>query len=755
MVQSTALLSMKDKNGNPLANTDSGQAELLDRNTNHVCYTKYENSVTIGAYACERNIQVNTVTITDYTSVCESILVDETKTKISSYNTLYGIDYASYTKGRQFLIVVDQTGVADASLPADGAAYTAGDNVVIFSGYNKPGSALAFNDLRVHMDWIGVENLLNEIKIFGCYTQNIMTPNWPPAGSSGLLKVLSNNKCIFNEGGRGDLNTQSLKGDTGKYYFNKSGMKHSTTWTLEKILRYVVDWYTKSTSEIIALDNRIGINLITYISNYIDYDYGDIELSSFADIVPYDFSLEGLGVLEALQKIFAESKSYFMYKAYCNDGKVTLMHKGKGANTTVRGTEVDQPMLLNIGALGAEPDSTILYNSANIKLNRETKNVGRVIVMGDYLCINTLATSCAYPAEGSKAAFSGQFSTNKDSYSAIAGLTTFTDRMSLVLTDTQRVADINEQSYIAVPTNLMSLTIADVTADLNQYHTVDFQEADTAKIFDTLKACKINRMLDQGKVTDEAIAVRDIGVYIGHPSESEARSPETLNYVYPTIKVASDEFYFISPIEGEETGMDAKLDEKDHSALLLFGKNLDINDDTGFTNFREYLYQSELLPFESSYGFANYNVANPAPVWMRANIQTDYRIKGIATIATFDANVHETVIVYDDDFKLSLNYKDATYNGAGSFSNVTNGFVVAGDNAVLQKLQEKADSILSKYTVIQNSGWCELNGVQYSFKVGDWTNKFTGTSRDIETPLICESIIFDFQNKKTTLMFGS
>lgn len=754
MVESVALLSMRDKNGNPLANTDSGQAELLDRNANHVVYTKFEDTASIGSYACDRNISASTVSISEYTSVCETILVDETKTKLSSYDTLYGINYASYVKGRQFIIIVDQTGVADASLPADGAAYSAENQVVIFSGYNKPGIALDFNALRVHMDWIGVENLLNEVKIFGCYTKNVTTPNWPASGSVGL-KVLSNNKCIFNENGRGDLNSENLKSDVGKYYFNKSGMKHSTVWTLEKILRYVVEWYTKVDSELIALDNRLGLNLIAYIGNYIDFDYRDLEISGFADIVPYDFSIEGLGVLEAIQKIIEESKSYCMYKGYCNNGAVTISYQSKYADTTNRGTEVDQPMLIRIGALNDVADGTILYNSANIKLNRETKNIGRVIVAGDFLAINTLATSCAYPQEGSKEAFSGLFSTNKDTYSAIGGLTTFTDRMALVLTDTQRVADINEQRYVAIPTNLMSLTIADVTADLNQYQTASFQEADTTKIFDTLKACKINRFLDQGTITEQSVSRRDVGVYIGHPSDNEVRSPETLEYVYPTIKVASDEFYFITPIENQDVGIEAKIDTDEHGSILIYGNSTDLNEDTGFTNFREYLYKSEMLPFEAAYGFSNYNVTNPAPLWVRANIKTDYRIKGIATISGYDNAIHETMIVYDNDFKLSLNYKDATYNGAGSFSNITNGFINASDNTVLQKLQEKAEAILAKYRVIQNSGYCELNGVQLYFKVGDWIDKFVGSGRNIETPAMVESIIFDFQNKKTTLTFGS
>lgn len=369
-------------------------------------------------------------------------------------------------------------------------------------------------------------------------------------------------------------------------------------------------------------------------------------------------------------------------------------------------------------------------------------------------------TSVAYGAEGSKAAFSGNFSNNFTTYSAISGLTSFTDRIALVLANTV-TTDTYEQTYIAVPTNMLTLTIADLTADLNTYHTATYQEAETTQLFNTLKALKINRFLSKGTIVAESdgeeVSMHDVGAFVAHPSESEVRSPETLSYVYPTIVDGSTTFYYITPIADNDTEMEAKIDESTHSAIFLLGKNLDKDTESGYSSFHEYLYKSPLLPFEVSYGFDNYNLSNPAPIWIRANVQTDYRIKGIATIGggLFDSNVHETLIVYDDDFKLSLNYKDATYDGAGSFSNITNGYIKANDATVLQKIQEKADALLEKYGVVQNSGTTELNGVQQYWKVGDWSNKFTGSGRDIETPVIVNSIVFDFKNKKTNLFFGN
>lgn len=753
MVESVGIEDWKDKNGNPCANVDSSQAQLLPRDTNHVCYSKFEDSSTLASYTCDRKIHVTTVSLSEFNSVCESIIVDPTVTKLSSFDATYGVNFDSYVKGRQFILVVDKTGTLDADLPAQNAPYSANNQVIIFSGYSKKGATLDLNDLRFHMDWVGVENLLNEIKIHGCYTKNVTTPSYPPAGSVGL-KVLSDNLCIFNQNGRGNLNSEIGEGEvsldsdgdilTGKYYFNNSGLKHSTTWTLEKILRYVVEWYTKATSEIISNDRKLGLNTLTYIANYIDFDYRHLGKTDFKSIVPYDFSLEGLTVLEAIEKIFKESKKYCLYKGYTGTGKVTLSYRIKNSDAVNRGTD-DLGMRITINDIDAVPTAYDVYNDANINLNRDTKNIGRVIVLGDFLRINTLMTSVA------NADFSGLFSTNKDTYSAIAGLTTFTDRIQLCLTDTKRTNDINEQSYVAVPTNNMDLTIADVTADLNQYNS----EPDTTKIFDTLKALKINRELDAGTLTEKSIKEKDIQVFLAHPSISEVRSPETSNYIYPTIKVGSDTFYFITPLENKDIEIDGKLNTEDFSSILIFGNTTELNDETSMTNFKEYLYKSEIEYNEPSFGFTNYNITNPAPIWARANVVTDYQIKGISQIAGFDNDIHETHIVYDDSFKLSISYKDAEYNGAGSFSNITNGFINASDSAVLQKIQEKADSIMDKLAVIQNSGFCNLNGVQYYMKIGDWVEKFASSNRDIESPVLISNITFDFQEKKTTLFFGS
>jgi len=181
-----------------------------------------------------------------------------------------------------------------------------------------------------------------------------------------------------------------------------------------------------------------------------------------------------------------------------------------------------------------------------------------------------------------------------------------------------------------------------------------------------------------------------------------------------------------------------------------------VNAATGKTPFGEYQHTSIIPYFNIAIRFFDgYDDSNPVPLFIRTNVRTDYRIKGIAQIAGYDADIHNTEIVEDMDFKLSINYKDATYDGAGNFTNVTNGFLHADDATILQKIQEKAEALLAKYNVIQNSGFVDFNGYQNYIKVGDWSDKFTGTGRDINTPVVVSTITYDLTKKLTTVAFGS
>ena len=730
-----------DKNGNPLSNTDSPQVELLGRNTNHVCWTKLETTTTPTSYLCDRAIVANTVTISPYTSIAETVLVYPEKTKIADYDTLYGIDFNAYTTGRQFLLITDEDGVDDASLPDNGSSYPL-TRAVIFSGYNKKGAELDLNNVREKIKWIGVENLLDEITISGCYTKNIITKSWP-AGSEGL-NAWSSQNCVFNERGRGDKSTVLNVGEIStERFFNKSGIKDAATWSLADIFRYVVQYYTFATTKLIYSYSS-GVDLIPYISRYIDCDFRDIDNTDLASITPYDFSLEGLGVLEAIIKIFEESKNYTLYKAYTADGKVTLTYRNKASDTINKGAG-DKPMLINIGALDAVPDSTILFNEGNISLNRDTKNIGRVVVMGDYLRINTLATTLAYTGSTAK------FSTNGSTYSVAGGITDFAEHISLDITDT-RFLEKYEQVYIASSRNVLGLAISGLGVDVSASGPEDTR----TKIFDILKPLKISRFLDQGTITPEGKNLVDIAVYVAEPSEPEKRSFFEESNIYPTKYVSPDTFYFITPISNDTVGMDAKLDSSNYSGIFISGRDLTASEDTGRFPFEEYVYNSELPLSDLSSLFPNGAISNPAPVFARINIQTDYRIKGIAEVADFSSNkeLYETVFLYDNDFKLSLQHKDATY-AEGSFTALTDGYINASDVAVLQKIKEKADSLLDKYRVIQNSGAIKLDGVQYYLKVGDWFNKLTGTGRDINTPSNVAKIIFDFQEKTTLLTLGT
>lgn len=738
-----AISTLLAMDGHKLNEAGNPSRELKSRYGNHSVYTKFEDTDSIGTFTCTKKIRPQKIFISEKLSTCMSIYVDKDVDRLYTYDSLLGIDYDAYTKGRQFILVADETEVLDASLPASGDSYTSKE--VLFCGYNKPGGAIDFNSVRLTHEWVGIEELLNEVKISGIYTNSVNSE------TETSTRSLSSARCIFNEDGNKDRSqiTESSEIGGAKYFFNKSGIGQTEFWSCKNILLYIKWFYCTANSPIIALDSGDrGLNLINYISNYINIDFERMNETDLPDIDPMNLDLEGMGVLDAIKKVLKESKKYMLYKAYRCDGKVTIGYRSKIAVTTTERFPEDNPMLFRIGVQGASTASTNLVNAGNINLNRETKNVGRVIVLGDYLRINTLCTSLAYST------FASNLSSDPDTYSAVAGLTTFTDRLALVLTATHHL-ETWQQNYQVIPTNMLSVALSDIGANMTTYN----GESTSLKIFDGLKCLEFSREFIVGGVTEvEGKKVRDMGCFIALPS-----TPYDYNgtdYIQALRYDDTNYYYYITPLESVQNNFSLKHeDKKNRSAIILCeanGGKDNINADTGKTPFGEYQYSSIVPYFNIAIRFFDgYDDSNPVPLFIRTNVRTDYRIKGIAQIAGYDSDIHSTEIVEDMDFKLSINYKDATYDGAGNFTNVTNGFINADDDLILQKIQAKAEALLEKYTVIQNSGFVDFNGYQNYIKVGDWSDKFTGSGRDINTPVVVNTITFDLTKKLTTVAFGS
>lgn len=735
---SAAISTLIAEEGYRLNESGNDSRELLARNTNHSVYTKFEDTTTPASYTCTKKIVPTKVFINEDTSICKSVYVDKTIDRLYSLDSILGVDYDQYTKGRQFIFVANEPGVLDADLPAEGAAYTS--KLPIFIGYNKPGAAIDFNSVRMSPEWVGIEELLNEIKISGIYTNAVNSPTITSDRS------LSSERCVFNESGRKDRSEYEDNTEIGgaKYFFNKSGIGQTKFWSLKNILLYIKWFYCTASSPIIALDTGDrGLNLINYVADYINFDLARMNETDLPDIEPMDFDIEGLGVLDAIKKVLKESKKYMLYKAYRIDGKVTIGYRAKFH--TDRFAE-DNPMLLRIGVQNAATASTNLINSANINLNRETKNIGRVIVLGDYLRINTLCSTLAYSG------FSDNLSSSYESYVSSGGLSAFTDRLRMILTSTNLI-ETWQQNYAIENGNMLTLTLADLSADMTSYN----GETTSLKLFDGLKLLEFKREFLTGNTTIEGEQVRDIGVYIAKPSDPY--DFDGTDYIQPLVNDGSTSYYFIAPAESLQDVFSVKHNEdKNKSSLIVCeanGGEQNINSDTGKTPFGEYQYTStvEVSDIASSF-FGGYSASNPIPIFIRTNVRTDYRIKGIAQIAGYEPTIHSTEIVEDMDFKLSISHKDATYDG-GAFTNNTNGFLDPLDETILEKIQYKAQSILDKYRVIQNSGFADFNGYQVYIKVGDWSDKFTGSGRDINTPVVVSSLVFDFERRMTTVAFGS
>ena len=727
-----------DNDGNPLASIDSGQAELKSRYANHSVFTKFEDSTSYEDFICTKNIRPKKIFISDKLSKCDSVYVDRDLTEIAHYDGLLGIDFGEYQKGRQFILVVNETDVADAALPAGGSTYD-NNKEVMFCGYNRPGAALDLNNVAVTYEWHGIEELLNEIKVCGIYSHGINTPTI--TGTDNY----SSAKCIFNENGERDRSTyEEILIGTRHYYFNKSGIGKTDFWSIKHMLFYLKWLYCSPASPLIDLPNGLGLKLIAYVSDYINLNLGLIDKTELDTIVPKNFSIENFGVLDAIKEVLKQSKSYMMYKAYTCDGGVTIGYRKKKSIQADR-DEGDQPMLIRIGKTGEPASAQDLSAGGNINCNRETKNLGRVVVLGDYLRFNSLATSLAHSS------FTGVLSSDPEEYSQASGLTAFADRLALVLTATNLI-ETYQQNYAVIPTNMLNVTIADLGANLAEYN----NESTDVKLFDGLKTLEFGRELSKGTNIDAAQKTRDAGVYVAKPSDPRLNADDGLDWVYPLLYDETNYYYFIQPVEKLQNGFSVKHESGLHSALILLEANGDNDNDTGLTEFGQYQEKSIINHLDvASEFFPDYDETNPVPFFARVNVRSDYRIKGIAEIEDYDENIHYTEIVQDPDFKLSISFKDAEYDGAGGFIDIYDGFLNGTDGEILLQIQDKAESLLEKYIVCQNSGQKHLDGFQTTLKIGDWFDKLVGEDRDIIAPSVIAQVEYDLDNKSTTLSLGS
>jgi len=763
---STNIVDLEAGDGSKVSNpVDSTEiTPWLDPQTEHSVARVFSSTTSgIPTYVYTNKVKAHYIDISKKRSTCSVTIQDDTLDQIVDYDGNYGIGLNSNVDGYDYLLVLAESSKANITT----AGNYANDKIVLFSGYNRGSYSIDLDEKRVSGGYVGIEEMLNEIKVDGILEVN--HENAPSSqnlnGDIGTHQVnYYDCKVIFNEKGVPDNFIGQLKysytinrdstppvvGLTSVGVFDKSGLQEAGFWNCEEILDYLMAVYLSHNPELrLFLDQA---DRLDYVSKFLGFDYGSLSRSDLADIEPKDFDITGMGLLDAIYKVLDQSRRYSVSKKYKQNGKAIIGLRANSKAQRIADNSSDIPYKLQIGEAGAAAVKLDIVESANLNLNRENKSVGRVVVRGGYLHINTLITTWGDNTVTPAA------SNSKTAYSAASNSENFTDHLNALAVDyTASKKGVPSQTYNIINTGMRGdLLNANLSVTL-----ADFNETIDQEIFKTEKLVEIKPFLFKAYSEASSRPTEELAIYVAHPKEDSDLKES------PILSVSGTNFIYIQPIEGgkdEQLKMRAKF-KADGKAEFVITSSADKKDeDRTEHRFKEYIDNSTVpqpLKYPTSRGIDTPEI----PLYIRCAVKTDYRLRGIAEIAGYDDDKHRTLYIDDREaVNIALQYKDKTYDGEGGWDNLTDGWIDGAGTAeklVLSKLQSQAEAILDKYAGSpQNSGYVELNGCQHAMKPGDMIDEFEETAgttgdRGFDFEAVVNKVGYDLVERKTIINFGA
>ena len=732
MVESISVDSAYDQYGDPLLlGEDIPSAVYPDPSvTKYAVSHAFVDSNSFPSYAYTNKVDIDVINMGQIASNAKGRITDPSLVQIVDYDGELGINLNSYVKGRHFIIVTDETAYDN---PTIDESY-GNDRIVLFAGYNKSTYGVNLSSLDVHPTYVGIENLLNEIKILGRFEHNAVDNQ----SLNFSTTVHTDRPCVFNPNGRpnrgGTIKVNAS--DTAFILtpvFKSTGLNSSDFWTLGDILKYLIGCYMFPSELSSTIDDGKYLNMVSFTSKFFKID-ADVSSDAFQRI-PHNLDLTGLGVYDALVKVAVETRQFSLARTYDSQGRCLLAFKD---NLTSSRDAGESGMTLNIGELLAPANKQNIVEDLNLNLNRETNNVGRVIVLGDHLVCNTLAstarTTVDYP-----------MSSQADELSSVSGITDFTEHLQLVLVGADRSeSGVVRQTYAMTNKAWLDFTLANL----------GFDEEDTNEtytyFFKSYRAIPIIKALKTLLIQSDANSFSSAGVYIAMPSTDKRGDPAKN---YPTQKINDETFYYIAPIEKLRNHFEADFKENDDFGSIIITETEEADLENGATTVEEYISNCSFGDVITSDLIGDDDKC--IPMFVRCSVICDYRIKGIAEIDGFDPEFHETVYVEDKSFKAEVSFKDASYAN-GAFTAIEDGAIneTAFSNT-MSAIQSKAEYILSKYTTVQNSGVIPLAGIQFNFKVGQYITEITGTGRTIPLTTVINNVVINLREKSTTIELGA
>ena len=735
---------------------------FLDQQTEHsVARVFTAVATTFPTHVYTNTVKAHYIDMSKKKSTCSVTIQDESLVNIDEYESNYGVSLNTNIDGYDYLIVVAEDNKAGITTAGNYAA----DKIVLFSGYNRGTYAMDLDDLNVTCNYVGIEEMLNEIKIDGILEVDGVSQTADILSGDVIVNQTAyyDRRVVFNEKGRRDKFDGQLK-TTFTYsdlagssvsekeetvpIFDKTGLGYSYHWTCLDIFDYLMALYHKKSQDIRNYLDQA--DRLDFVSQFLRFDFGSITRSDLADVIPKDFDISGMGVLDAIYKVIDESRRYSVTKRYVQDGVAMVGMRANSKTQRQADSAGDIPLKMPIGEYGAAAVKADIVESANINLNRENKSVGRVVVRGQHLRINTLATTWG-PNTVTPIA-----STNKSTKVQAANSSDFSYHMHLLSMDySEAKTGVPQQSYVIMNTAM----VGDMLGAATGISIADFNEATDQELFKNERIMSFEDKIALPYGNSNSREADPMQIYTAAPYKNEAVTPETTHAI-TTGSNGTDTFYYIEPIVGGKEAdlkIAAKYKTGDYGEFQLYS-NADKKDDGRTTHrFKEYIDDSQ-VPAAAKYPKSRGVDTNEIPLYIRCSIKTDYRIRGIAEIAGYDTAKHRTIYIDDKGApEISVGYRDFEYDGAGGWSAVTSGYldgVGTAEQQVLDDLQSKAAAILDEQTIVGNSGYIEVSGCQYSIKPGDMVDEFTGTGRAFDFEGIINKVGFDLRERRTILSMG-
>lgn len=739
----------------PLDSTD--KSPYLDPQTEHSVARVFQAqaNATFPEHVYTNKIKASQINISKKYSKCSVVIQDSDLTQIADYEGQYGIGLNSNIDGYDYMLVLSE----DSKANIETSGIYLADKIVLFSGYNRGTYAADLDDLYLTCKYTGIEEMLNEIKIDGILEvdHSHMSTELLSGEITPQQTKYYNNKAIFNENGEKDLFDGYVEADfvhedldlqvvaKGRdivSVFDKTGLQTTHHWNCLDIILYLIGIYHDKCFDIrVKLEQQYRME---YATRFVRFDIGSILRSDLDDMIPIDFNLTGMGLLDAIYKIADESRKYSISKRYESDGVALVGLRANGKAQRQSDNSGDIPLKLQIGEYQAAAVRLDGVESANINMNRENKSVGRVVVRSGHLWINTISTTWGSNVQD-------PIDSNSKTSKNLAAYSNFSGHLSLMCSDyTESKTGVPAQTYHIITSFMLDKYLgADIGMTLS-----DFNETLDYEIFETEKIASIKSSLFLPYGNSGSRLLEDMQVYTAYMKQNTSESKWS-----PVLEDGSDRFHFIQPIAGGQDDrfkIAIKHRSKGFGSFIVYS-NADKNDN-GLSEhkFKEYIDNSE-VPAANKYSKNRGVDTNEIPLYIRCSIKTDYRLKGIAEIAGYDSYKHRTIYVDDNEVNFAIQYKDKTYDGNGGWVNLADGFidgVGTAEKTALAGLQSKAEAVLFKYTNTANSGTTTLNGCQSAFKPGDMIDEFQGTGRGFDFEAIINKVSLDLIERKTIINYG-